>query len=64
MWFGGRTRNNGYGANAGYNLVTGLGTPVASALVSDLVAYRGPGTTYAGATVGPLQDATLRASAH
>ena len=45
--------------NAGYNLVTGLGTPVANLLVPDLVAYQGPGTTYAGPTVGPLQDAGL-----
>ena len=51
--------NNGYTANAGYNLVTGLGTPVANLLVPDLIAYQGPGTTYAGPTVGPLQDATL-----
>ena len=50
---------NGYTANAGYNLVTGLGTPVANLLVGDLVAYQGPGTTYAGPTVGALQDATL-----
>ena len=39
--------------------MTGLGTPVANLLVPDLVAYQGPGTTYAGPTVGPLQDATL-----
>ena len=52
--------NNGYTASAGYNLVTGLGTPVANLLVPDLVAYQGPGTTYtSGPTVGPLQDATL-----
>jgi subtilase family serine protease len=50
---------NGYNANSGYNLVTGLGTPAASSLVPDLVAYQGAGTTYAGPTVGPLQDATL-----
>ena len=49
--------NNGYTAGAGYNLVTGLGTPVANLLVPDLIAYQGPGTTYAGPTVGPLQDA-------
>jgi hypothetical protein len=54
--------SNGYTANAGYNLVTGLGTPVANLLVSDLVAYQGPGTTYAGPTVGALQDATLDAT--
>ena len=51
--------NNGYAANAGYNLVTGLGTPVANVMVPDLVAYQGPSTSYAGPTVGPLQDATL-----
>jgi len=50
---------NGYTANAGYNLVTGLGTPVANLLVGDLIAYQGPGTTYSGPTVGALQDATL-----
>ena len=40
--------------------MTGLGTPVANLLVPDLVAYQGPGTTYAGPTVGPLQDADAR----
>jgi hypothetical protein len=50
---------NGYTANAGYNLVTGLGTPVANLLVGDLVDYQGPGTVYSGPTVGALQDATL-----
>ena len=54
--------SNGYPANAGYNLVTGLGTPIADSLVPDLVAYQGPGTAYAGPTVGPLQDATLSGS--
>jgi subtilase family serine protease len=49
--------SNGYSAGAGYNLVTGLGTPVANLLVSDLVAYQGPGTSYSGPTVGPLQNA-------
>ena len=39
---------NGYTANAGYNLVTGLGTPVANLLVPDLVAYQGPGTFVSG----------------
>jgi hypothetical protein len=39
--------------------VTGLGTPVANLLVSDLVAYHGADTTYPGPTVGALQDATL-----
>jgi hypothetical protein len=32
---------------------------VANLLVSDLVAYQGPGTSYNGPTVGPLQNATL-----
>ncbi len=53
------TGSNGYTANAGYNLVTGLGTPVANLLVPDLIDYQGPGTSYAGPTVGYLQDATL-----
>ncbi len=51
--------NNGYAAGAGYNLVTGLGTPVANLLVPDLVAYNGPGTSYSGSTVAPLLDASL-----
>ena len=51
--------SNGYTANAGYNLVTGLGTPVANLLVENLVAYQGPGTTYDGPTVGVLQNTTL-----
>ena len=46
--------NNGYSAGAGYNLVTGLGTPVANLLVPDLIAYQGPGTTYAGPTVAAV----------
>jgi hypothetical protein len=52
---------NGYAASAGYNLVTGLGTPVASQLVSDLVSYAGPGTAYVGPKVAPLQNATRTA---
>ena len=50
---------NGYSAARGYNLVTGLGTPVANLLISDLVAYHGPGTSYAGPTVAPMQSAAL-----
>ncbi len=50
---------NGYTAGTGYNLVTGLGSPVANLLVPDLIAYQGPGTTYAGPTVAPLQSAGL-----
>lgn len=51
--------NNGYSAGAGYSLVTGLGTPKANFLVKDLIAYHGPGTSYSGPTVGPLQNTTL-----
>ena len=36
--------NNGYSAAAGYNLVTGLGTPVANLLVPDLIAGNFPAT--------------------
>jgi hypothetical protein len=54
--------SNGYSAGVGYNLVTGLGTPVANLLVSDLVAYQGPGTSYNGPTVGPLQSTSLDAN--
>ncbi len=50
---------NGYTATAGYNLVTGLGTPVANLLVPDLIAYQGAGTTYSGSTVAPLQNSGL-----
>ena len=53
------TGNNGYAVSAGYNLVTGLGTPVANLLVPDLIAYQGPGTSYGGPTVAPLQNAGL-----
>ena len=51
--------NNGYTAGAGYNLVTGLGTPVASLLVPDLVDYQGSGTTFAGPAVAPLANAAV-----
>ncbi len=54
--------SNGYNANAGYNLVTGLGTPVANLMIPDLIAYQGPSTAYAGPKVSPLQDATLEAA--
>ena len=52
---------NGYSAAIGYNLVTGLGTPVANVLVPDLVAYQGTATSYSGPTVGTLQNASLNA---
>ncbi len=51
--------SNGYTAGAGYNLVTGLGTPVANLLVPDLIPYQGAGTTYSGAMVAPLQSSGL-----
>ena len=34
--------NGGFNASAGYNLVTGLGTPVANLLIPDLVDYTTP----------------------
>jgi hypothetical protein len=43
-------------------MVTGLGTPVPNLLVPDLAAYHGPGTSYSGPKVGPLQEATLYSS--
>jgi hypothetical protein len=52
--------SNGYSAEVGYNLVTGLGTPMANLLVPDLVAYQGPGTAYDGQAVAPLQNASLK----
>ncbi len=50
---------NGYTASAGYNLVTGLGAPVANLLVPDLIAYQGASTSYSGTTVAPMQNAGL-----
>ncbi len=50
---------NGYDAGPGYNLVTGLGTPMADRLVPDLIAWSGPGTAYSGSTVAPLQSTNL-----
>ena len=32
--------NGGYNASAGYNMVTGLGSPIATSLVSDLISYQ------------------------
>jgi hypothetical protein len=52
--------NNGFSAGAGYNLVTGLGTPVANRLVPDLVAYQGAVDSGGqGPTFGPIQSASL-----
>ena len=39
--------------------MTGLGTPVANLLVSDLVAYQSGTFVASGPTVGPLQNADL-----
>ncbi len=50
---------NGYTAESGYNLVTGLGTPVANLLVSDLVAYQSGSFVASGPTVSPMQSSTL-----
>ncbi len=41
--------NNGYMAGAGYDLVTGLGSPLANVLVHDLAAYTAPGAILASA---------------
>jgi hypothetical protein len=46
--------NNGYAAGAGYNLVTGLGTPVANLLVPDLIAG-----TSSGPAVAAIQSSGL-----
>ena len=51
--------NHGYSAGAGFRLVTGLGTPVANLLVPDLIAYKGPSTSYSRPTVALLQNAGL-----
>ena len=50
--------NGGYNAAAGYNLVTGLGTPVANLLVPDLIAGNFP----ASGKVAPI-SASLNANA-
>jgi hypothetical protein len=49
--------NNGYAAGPGYDMVTGLGSPKANALVNDLVAMtvaaEAPQTATTGSVVGP-----------
>ncbi len=50
---------NGYTAESGYNLVTGLGTPIANRLVSDLVAHQSGTFVTSGPAVSPLQDSAL-----
>jgi hypothetical protein len=53
--------NNGYSAAPGYNLVTGLGTPVANSLVSDMIAGNFPATGRVAA-VGAAQLVNSSAS--
>jgi hypothetical protein len=43
--------NGGFSAGAGYDLVTGLGTPVANRLVTDLAAYDGSVQSHRAVTV-------------
>ena len=50
--------SNGYNANAGYNLVTGLGTPVANLMVPDLACL--PGGPWHDLPVGPDGRARCR----
>ncbi|HEY2251891.1 MAG TPA: S53 family peptidase, partial [Planctomycetaceae bacterium] len=47
--------NNGYNAGAGYNMVTGLGSPVANLLIPDLIAGNFP----ASGQVAPISAADL-----
>ena len=57
------TGNNGYEAGAGYNLVTGLGTPAANLLIPGLIAYQGPIDFTAGGTAVPtVTSATVAAA--
>ena len=54
---------NGYTAGAGYNLVTGLGTPIANLLIPDLAAYNGtPSSTPAGSQAISAAELTLNSS--
>ncbi len=41
---------NGYSAHAGYDLVTGLGTPIANLVVRDLGAAQAPSSSHGGTT--------------
>ena len=50
--------DNGYSAAPGYNLVTGLGTPIANLLVPDLIAWNGTPNP-SGPTVAPIQSTGL-----
>jgi hypothetical protein len=53
------TGSNGYSAGPGYNLVTGLGTPVANLLVGDLIAYQSGAFAPSGPTVGHITSTDL-----
>jgi hypothetical protein len=53
------TGNNGYSAGPGYNLVGGLGTPIANLLVPDLAAYAGSTAVPAGRIALSAAEATL-----
>ncbi|HEV3021546.1 MAG TPA: S53 family peptidase, partial [Pirellulales bacterium] len=53
------TGNNGYSAGPGYNLVGGLGTPIANLLVPDLAAYAGSTSVPAGRIALSAAEATL-----
>src|SRR5437660_8424035 len=44
--------NGGYNAQAGYNLVTGLGTPIVNVLVPSLVSYQYSADSVANNTSG------------
>ena len=51
------TGNNGYAASAGYDLVTGIGTPIANNLIPDLISTdTAPVITSFGATPNPLNS--------
>jgi subtilase family serine protease len=45
-----RSGSNGYSAHAGYDLVTGLGTPIANRIVHDLAGAEGAGAGGSGST--------------
>ena len=53
------TGSNGYSAGPGYNLVGGLGTPIANLLVNDLAAYAGSTAVPAGRIALSGAEATL-----
>ncbi|MGH3263505.1 MAG: hypothetical protein ACRDNS_16095, partial [Trebonia sp.] len=53
------TGSNGYSAGPGYNLVGGLGTPIANLLVTDLAAYAGSTAVPAGRIALSGAEATL-----